>query len=189
MTPDLVIAASERNTCRVFAVDMDLHDLRALRSDGSIEGPLSADTVAPLLGLEPEDLDIAHAEMFDVAELDELGLTDYLIEGYGIAEAAIAADRARLAGVTGQVLILFSPAFRGRAVHLRPDPRLSLVGTYAEEVPPVVFEPLPDADTQGSLSPEPGKAPMSDARISGMVATVVLVLLAVFVAVFVWMAS
>ncbi len=38
-------------------------------------------------------------------------------------------------------------------------------------------------------TPRPPKKPMSDARIGGMVATVVLILLAVFVGVFVWMGS
>ena len=38
-------------------------------------------------------------------------------------------------------------------------------------------------------APRPPKKPMSDARIGGMVATVVLIFLAVFVGLFVWMGS
>ena len=38
-------------------------------------------------------------------------------------------------------------------------------------------------------TPRPPKTPMSDARIGGMVATVVLILLFIFVGVFVWMGS
>ena len=37
--------------------------------------------------------------------------------------------------------------------------------------------------------PRPPKKPMSDARIGGVVATVVLILMFIFVAVFVWMGS
>ena len=36
---------------------------------------------------------------------------------------------------------------------------------------------------------KPHKKPLSDARIGGMVATVVLILMFIFVAVFVWMGS
>ena len=38
-------------------------------------------------------------------------------------------------------------------------------------------------------TPRPPKKPMSDARIGGMVATAVLVFLAVFVGLFVWIGS
>ena len=113
--------------------------------------------VLALLG-DP-DLDPAYVEVFDVADLSDIGLSGYLTEGLGVPEAALEADHARLDAVKGPVLVLPSKALHGRAVTLTPDPRLALIGTYREDRPPVHFEPLPTAATQGVLSPPPLPAP------------------------------
>jgi hypothetical protein len=105
------------------------------------------------------DLDPAYVELFYVADLSDIGLAGYLTEGLGIPEAELEADRARLDAVRGPVLVLLSKALHGRAVTLTPDPRLVLIGTYREDRPPVHFEPLPTASTQGVLSPPPLPAP------------------------------
>ena len=49
--------------------------------------------------------------------------------------------------------MLLSKALHGREVTLDLDPRLTLVGAFAEDHPPVHFEPLPTRTAEGHLSP------------------------------------
>lgn len=172
-------ASGERNSLRVFALDMGAPEVQALRA----EGPVG---LAAFLGVA--EVDPGHVEIFDVADLGAVGLAGYLIEGNGLAEAQIAADRGLLEEQRGFVLILYSGAFRGMATTLRPSPRLSLIGAYAEKVDPVHFAPLPFEDADGMMAG--GSAPMmSNARVSGMVAAAALILLFLFAGLFVWMGS
>lgn len=175
-TTALTLPVGERHVLRVFTLALPGAEIAALRGD--------ADLLAALLGVDM--LDPAGVEVFDLADLEGVGLAAYLTQGNGVAEAQIAADRARLSALRGPVLILHASAFDGRATTLHPDPRLRFVGRYGEELPPPVqFEPLPDAAARGLL-PQ-GKPVMSDARMSGMVATVVLLFLAIFTVIFVVM--
>lgn len=137
----ITIPAHDRDGVRVFTANLTLEDLDRDK----------ARLAAELLG-DP-DLDPAFVEIFDLADLSGVGLSAYLTEGLGVPEAAIARDRGRLDTLGGPVLILLSKALHGRAVTLTPDPRLSLVGSYAEERPPVHFEPLPTATASGTLTP------------------------------------
>lgn len=137
----LTIPAHDRLGVRVFAAKLTPDDLQRDK----------ARLVADLLG-DP-DLDPAFVEIFDVADLSGVGLSGYLTEGLGVLEAALARDRARLDALKGPVLTLLSKALHGREVTLTPDPRLTLVGTYAEDRPPVHFQPLPTTAAQGTLAP------------------------------------
>lgn len=137
----LTIPAHDRDGVRVFTARLTPDDLQRDK----------ARLAAELLG-DP-DLDPAFLEIFDLADLSGVGLSGYLTEGLGVPAAAVT-DPARLDALKGPVLILLSKALHGRSVTLTPDPRLTLVGTYAEERPPVHFEPLPTAAAQGTLAPE-----------------------------------
>lgn len=91
------------------------------------------------------------------------------------------------------MLILFAAAFPQRPVTLHPDPRLTLIGTYAEDVAPIHFEPLPTADAIADTAreTEPATNPAakySNARMSGMVATAALLVMFALVALMVWLA-
>ena len=137
----LSIPAHDRDGVRVFAARLTPDELQSDKSR----------LVANLLG-DP-DLDPAYIEIFDLAELSGVGLAGYLTEGLGVPAPALAADRARLEALKGPVLILLSKALHGRKVTLTPDPRLTLVGTYAEDRPLVHFEPLPTTAAKGFLTP------------------------------------
>lgn len=141
MTP-LTIPANDRLGVRVFTAKLTPEDLQRDK----------ARLAETLLG-DP-DLDPAFIEIFDLADLSGVGLSGYLTDGLGVPDAALSRDRARLDALKGPVLILLSKALHGREVTLTPDPRLTLVATYAEDRPPVHFEPLPTAAAQGTLSPE-----------------------------------
>ena len=137
----LTIPAHDWDGVRVFTAKLSPDDLRRDK----------AALVAELLG--NPDLDPAFVEIFDVADLSGVGLAGYLTDGLGVPEQAIP-DPARLDALKGPVLILLSKALHGREVTLTPDPRLTLMGTYAEDRPPVHFEPLPTAAAQGQLTPD-----------------------------------
>lgn len=139
----LEIPAHDRLGVRVFAAALTNDEMKRDK----------AGLVQTLLG--DLDLDPAFVELFDVADLSDIGLAGYLTDGLGVPDAALAADRARLQAVEGPVLILLSKALHGRAVALRLDPRLQLIGTYREDRPPVHFEPLPTAGTEGVLTAPP----------------------------------
>lgn len=138
----LAIPAHDHTGVRVFSARLTPDELQRDKARLSAE----------LLG-DP-DLDPAFVEIFDVADLSGVGLAGYLTDGMGVPEAALTADRSRLDALTGPVLILLSKALHGRAATLAPDPRLTLVGTYVEDRPPVHFEPLPSATAQGTLTPD-----------------------------------
>ncbi len=137
----LSIPAPDRNCVRVFSAALTPEEMQ--RGKGGL---------APALLGDP-NLDPAYVELFDIAELSDIGLAGYLSEGLGVPDAALDADRVRLDALKGPVLILLSKALHGREVTLTLDPRLALIGSYLEDRPPVHFEPLPTAAAQGVLTP------------------------------------
>ena len=174
MNAGLTIADSDSHRLWVFALNRTPDEIAALADPA----------VAALLGVAA--LDRAFVEIFDVADLTGLGLAGYLAKGNAIPEAQLAPDSARLDAQQGPVLILFAQALPNRPVTLHPDPRLTLIGSYAEDVPPIQFEPLPDAAAQGILTPRAQK--YSNARMSGMVATVALIVMFALVGLLIWLA-
>lgn len=183
MTAPLHVPGGGRPLVHVFRLAVSPEELERLRASGT-QG------IAALLGVEM--LDHRFADLFDASDLAGVGLAGFLIEGSGAIKAQVAADQARLDAVRGPVLVLHARAFGGVATTLRPDHRLTLIGIYAEDVPPVRFDPLPDADARRSLAPDaaaPATPPKSDARVGGMVATVALVLMFAFTALFIWFAG
>jgi hypothetical protein len=172
----LTILSGNTHGLRVFAVDL-LKD-EVLRIHGQPE------LLATLLGVAK--LDANQIALFHTDDLEGVGLVDYLLDGGGVTEAQLEPDRLTLAAYRGYVLTLRDAAFPARPVTLNPDPRLRLLGTYAEEVAPVRFEDLPDAAAAGTITAKPAK---SDARIGGMVATFVLLFLFALTGLMIWIAG
>lgn len=166
-TDGLVLPEGERHVLRVFTLNLPAAE--------AVQLPGKADLLAALLGVEV--LDAAGVEVFDLADLAGLGLAAYLVEGNGATETQIAADRERLDALTGAVVILHSAAFAGRATRLQPDPRLRLIGTYGEDLPPVQFGPLPDAAARGLL-PQ-GRPVATDMRRAARITVALLLIAAV----------
>ncbi len=170
------------NGFSVYTLAMTVAEIRATGL-GALAPGATVDMVPPeLTALLPgAPVRPADVQVFDMADLVGVGLATFLIDGNGAVEAQIEADRARLDALQGFVLIVHGPA------PTPVDPRLTLIGRYAEDRTPVKFEPLPNASAKGVL-PQ-GKPPKSDARIGGMVATVVLLILFVFTALLIWFAG
>lgn len=191
MTDDLTLPRGERHVLRVFALEMDPEAADRLRNRPEPSDPLTAvdpslrhadrAVVAALFGVS--DIDPAQVELVDTGDLGELGLAGYLIEGDAAAEDQIAADRARLNGLCGLVVIVPSAAFPSLPVTLRPAPEMTLIGRYAEDVPPVRFDPLPDASAKGVIgtAPKMTVAPKRGGSMTslGIILLVVLVLAAI----------
>lgn len=136
----LTIAADDHDGVRVFEAKLTQDDLR--RDKAALAATLFGDP----------HLDPAYLEIFDLSDLSGVGLSGYLTEGLGVPATAVR-DPARLDALTGPVVILLSKALHGREVTLDLDPRLTLVGAFAEDHPPVHFEPLPTRTAEGHLSP------------------------------------
>ncbi|QYX57461.1 hypothetical protein K1T73_03415 [Roseovarius sp. SCSIO 43702] len=178
------IPQNEHGLIRVFSIDLPPEEIPAFTERDGDDWPLRA-------ALGAGTLDPEHVEVFPVSDLTGVGLSGYLNEGLGVAEADLAADRARLDGLTGHVLIVRSRAFEGREQHIMPQPPLRWIGTWREESAPVQFEPLPSESAAPSdvPPPDPARPERSDAAISGRVAMIALLVIFAMTALMIWMAT
>jgi hypothetical protein len=172
----ITIAHNERHTLRIFAAGLPKDDIAYIQGQAHL--------LAALLGVPT--IDPTQVALFHTDDLDTIGLVDYLLDGGGVTEAQLESDRAILAAYRGFILTVRDAAFPSRPVTLRLDPRLRLLGAYAEETAPVRFEDLPDAAAAGVIAAKPAK---SDARIGGMVATFVLLFLFALTGLMIWIAG
>jgi len=191
MTTSIDIPNDERGVIRVFSLSMSDAEAKALKDNV----PASADGPSPqqaLLGAR--NLDSDFTEVFPVKDLDGIGLAGYLEAGNGVDRAQLAPDARRLAALERWVFIAFSSAFGGVAQTLSPDPALTLIGTYTEPKPDFALgRPLTAESAKPQTAPEadapPTKRKRSDAAMSGMVATLVLVFLGLFTWLLIWIAG
>ncbi|MFN3722653.1 MAG: hypothetical protein ACK4VZ_06390 [Paracoccaceae bacterium] len=174
MTDPRAIPPGPERCVWVFAIDLPEDAATAFT-----QGPL-----ADALGVD--HLDRAHIELIGADTFVEYGLSRYLVDGQGINEASLGADSAKLDALRGPLLLVFRPAL-GQG-HLAPQPPLRLIGRY-DEVPSPARTGLGGYDAAADTLDLPVKKRPSDAAMSGRVATVVLILLAIFVALFIWIAG
>lgn len=174
MSDAAVIPSGHQRMVWVFSVDMSMEELDGLIGQG----------LADALGLWREP-DNAHVESFEAATLNAYGLANYISEACGMTVDATQA--AELDALHGTVLLIYSKALSPQEAAFDPDPPFTLVGRFGTAPAIPSMSSLPSASAAGLL-PQ-GKPPKSDARMSGMVATLVLLFLALFVGFFVWMAS
>ena len=130
-------------------------------------------------------------EIFPLSDLEGVGLPGYLADGHAVPEAQIAPDRIKLDKLGGWVLVLYSRAFEGAEVTLTPSPALTLIGTYG--TPGTNWQSTETLSVEAakpySAPPETVKKRPSDAAISGRIAMVVLIGLALFTWLFIWIAG
>lgn len=115
------ILSSERGVVRVFTTDLD--------SEGS--AAITPENVHRLLG-DGLDLESSRIEVFPSTVLDAMGLSNYLMEGYGIPEAEMRGQVAALDTLKGLVILVASGAFKGQVVELDPKPGIRFVGLFSE---------------------------------------------------------
>jgi len=144
MIDPLKILPGERGILRLFVLDLPPQQARDMNDQ----------TAANLLGVD--DLDPGQIDIIDLADLTGIGLAQYLAEGFAISPDQL--DRASLDALIGHVLIIRSPAFRGRAATLAPSPQLTLVATISETPTNWTGAPLPTDSAHPRLSPRDERA-------------------------------
>ncbi len=179
MSDRIEIRPTEIGVVRVFDVDLTAEEAGPFnRRNGS--WPLQE-------ALGAEALDPEYLDLFQIEDLEGVGLAGYLHDGMGVAEQDLAEHRAALDRLSGTVLVVGSRAFGGVAQTLRPHAPLHLVATFNEDKTPVTFEPLPDESARSDSKPK--KPPPSDAAMSGRVATIALLVLFALTGVIIWIAA
>ncbi|MEP1353525.1 MAG: hypothetical protein ABJX32_10010 [Tateyamaria sp.] len=182
MSAQIHVPASEQGLVRVFALSMPSEEVS--------ERVKTVEETFALLGPDGP-LDNAHIALFEVADIQEIGLTEYLVEGGDVTEETIGTDQAKLNSLDGWVMVVYSRAFGQKAMTLTPIPEMTLIGTYGQHRTDWQAKENIDSDSAKPYSapPETVKKKPSDAAMSGRVATLVLLVLAVFTAVFIWIAG
>ncbi len=155
----LNVAANERETVRVFELDLDGRDAEAFAT--------LADPWPLQLALGAERLDAEHIEAFPARDLKGVGLAAYLIDGYGIAAEDIAPDRDALDAAGPYIVLLRARAFGGIAQTLSPEQPLHHLGTYSQakaETPHLTPTrkdgPAPDMKPTAPAEPAPSRGPL-----------------------------
>lgn len=142
MSDPFEVPSSERGVVRLFTTDLDAEGNAAI----------TAENVHRLLG-ENLDLDPSRIEVFPSTVIEEMGLSAYLSEGYGIPEEHLGGTAAKLDRMKGLVILVASAAFKGRQATLAPTDGIRFVGAYREPgmAPPKAMA-VPES-TEGHLSP------------------------------------
>lgn len=185
MTGQIDIPAHEIGLVRVFALSMDATAAQALKDNDATGGTTPQDRA---LG---GSVDSTRTEVFALSDLGDMRLPDYLLEGPGVTPESLDRDRAKLAALSGWVMIVYSSAFGGTAQTLTPAPELTLIGTYPQEG--IDWSGNVDLGTPSALPYQDNAAPArkrpSDAAMSGRIATVALLVLFALVGLMVWVGS
>jgi hypothetical protein len=129
-------------------------------------------------------VDASKTELFAVADLDGMGLRDYLAQAHEADRTALDADAARLDALDGDVLIVTPRALSARA-DLTPAPNLAYVGAYPVPAADHAARPLPPAEPVRDDPPRMANEGTSvdDGPSGKRIALIVLIALAVAVAV------
>ena len=90
-------------------------------------------------------IDQTYAEVFAISDIAPMTLRDYLAQSQDIAPATLAADAARLDGLSGDVVVLAPRAVEGVDA-LHPRRELTHIGSYAPAEVDGTPRPLPRAD-------------------------------------------
>lgn len=143
MTTAQNVKEAEAGLVRLYVLDQPPEEALLLQE--------TPHAITLLLG--QDGLDLKHVELFDLADLQGIGLRGYLAEGHGIEADVLAEHALQLDGLTGVVLILRSAAVIDRPTTLAPKAPLRWVATFGEqEAPPAQGAPLESDGAKGSLA-------------------------------------
>lgn len=169
------IPRNEHGQIRVFEAKIDLSDQILNKTTEGLQQLFGTD-----------QLDGNYVDIVKIKDLSSMQLADYILQGYDMATEPY--DIPAVNGIEGYAILVMSAASRDRPVTLTPAPWLRHVTTYVPRAQLEIIEPLSSTSADGIISGPPGKAPKSDARIGGMVATVALIVMFLLVGLMVWVA-
>ena len=162
MSERMQVRSSESGLVRLFAVDMDEAEARAL-SEALAAGESGAEArLAAMLGAERVLAE--KVELFPVSNLAGLGVPGYLEQGHAIPAVELAPHRATLDGLLGWLLLVPSSAFDATEQVLSPKAPLRWIGTFAETPATAPGPALRSASAEGTLSPAGEAPPLSPRR-------------------------
>ncbi|MDF3415539.1 hypothetical protein HKX54_13800 [Sulfitobacter sp. M57] len=167
----LDISTGEIGTTRVFSLSMPPTQARSLQAN-----PQAQLAILGAEGLNPDGL-----EVFQLADLGDVGLVGYLRDGTDAPEADLKRDAAKLAALDGWVMLVHSLAFGGKATTLTPASALTLIGTYAQSPASRPQTNVSAHAAQPYTGPPPPSATATDTRRGGSLAVGALILLAVVI--------
>ncbi|MBE0414429.1 hypothetical protein [Yoonia sp.] len=167
----LTIPANDHGQIRVFATDQ------------AIAEP-TAETLEQLFGAK---LDMTFIDVVRTADLGDMTLTDYIAQGYDMSPDAV--DKRAVNAINGTAILILSRATSGQAETLTLALGMRHVTTYSRDVRITAPVSLPDGSAKGIIGDVPAKAPKSDARIGGMIATVALIVMFALVGLMIWVAG
>lgn len=173
MADPLSVRKAEYGLVRVFTTDLEPAGNAAITSQN----------FEKLLG-DGVELDPKKVEIFPARMIESIGLPQYLRDGYGVSENALAGKAAVLEALSGLVILVPSSAFRGEAFQLDPNPVIRFVGAFAEEAPEPPVRMAQPETSKGIVTPKDATAGSAgtDARIrSWIIALAALMAAAVIV--------
>ena len=152
----------------VLAVNEAEPGLEAAKTDAAKRA-----VIETLLG--KEGVKLSHVDLMAIDDLDELGLSGYLAEGPGIADSELAPHRARLDALIGYVLVLYSGAFK-TDTDITLGKELTLIATLKQD--PTSWDAGQVLESKAATEPMPAKKKPSDAAMSGRIAMLALLVIA-----------
>lgn len=174
------INGSDTATVRLFALDLSPEDVEPFVTEAGPDAwPLRA-------ALGAEALRADFVDTVRIEDLGEMTLSAYLTEAHGVPRDALSDMRGRIDALDGHVVILPAQAFGGVSQDLRVADPLRWVGTFGEIRPAPRGPKLRSTAAQGG---ESGRKPVSDAAMSGRIASLALLVLFVLVGVMIWIAA
>ena len=183
MTEFLTVSETEHGLVRLFVLNRP--------ADLPRGEALELAQIADWLGVQA--LNTADVQQIWTDDLTDLPLDDLLRQGYDIPAAEIAPHRAAIDGTMDLhptiFVIIRSSAFLSKPLTLKQDGPLHLIATLREPGADVTFETLPNPDPEAVLEDPPQKKKPSDAAMSGRIATVALLLMALLVWLMIWVAG
>jgi hypothetical protein len=183
MSAALDITMAPHRSVWIFAIDLPETDIDAFSHETYGDDEARLWPLGKSLGVTPYP-DHDFVEVLDLEALRAYGFSNYLTDGNALD---IGDDASMLDGLTGHILLVFSQGVENGQTAFAPESPLRLIARYSQVTETPTLETLTSDAAIGEL-PQ-GKAPKSDARIGGMVATFVLIFLFIFVGVFVWIAG
>jgi hypothetical protein len=167
----ITIPANDHGRIRVFATTLDLPNEVLQKRPGGMLALFGAP-------LNPDYVDIVRID-----DLMGMSLTRYIHEGYDMAPDPV--DAATVDQITGYAVLVLSRATGGTETRLAPGFGLKHITTYAPGTEFTLPGALPSESAKGTIPPADAPPAKSNARMSGMVAMVALLVMFLLVGVMV----
>ena len=180
MSRHITIPASETDRLRLFALNLSEHEAEQLVAHP--EG------LSHMLG--GASLDHDYVEILRFADVAAMGLGQYLAEGYAVDTDVLAGDADRLGKLDGYGVIILSSAFQSRPAELVVGAKATLICDYG--LPETSWQdsdvPPPESAKPYSAPPAARKKQPSNAAMSGRIAMVALLVMALLTFLMIWIA-